>query len=201
VRKAYSKIYLKTLNFLWTLNNIKYRYYSYLLNIKALFITAKNKVAGVFSKTVFAKDAAAISSEYLSRKLLDERIIQNEYKRTLDSLNGEMPDLLVITADSIDDVKLCESVLADMSRHTGFSETTVKYIIKDGAGSGTGFLQAAGYMADDGNRFEKNGSVKQKQQIKAVFIDVNAGNRDIIGKPVLPLQLTEEIFLLWNLLF
>lgn len=188
VRKAYSKIYLKTLNFLWTLNNIKYRYYSYLLNIKALFITAKNKVAGVFSKTVFSKDAAAISSEYLSRKLLDERIIQNEYKRTLDSLNGEMPDLLVITADSIDDVKLCESVLADISRHTGFSETTVKYIIKDGTGSGTGFLQAAGYMADDGNRFEKNGSVKQKQQIKAVFIDVNAGNRDIIGKPVLPLQ-------------
>ncbi|MFA7073679.1 MAG: hypothetical protein WC234_00655, partial [Endomicrobiaceae bacterium] len=188
IRRYYSKIYIKVFDFLWSLNNIKFKIYSYWLNTGALFGIAKNKIEKITGKVIFSRDVAGISSEYLSRKLLDERIIQNEYKRTLNSLNGDMPDLLILTVDNMRDIEYCNNILADMKRHPKFANVTVKYIIKDGSGTGTGFIQALEYLQHE-KAPELGNSIKRKQDVKCVIIDINDANRNIIGSSSLPLQI------------
>ncbi|MFA6614120.1 MAG: hypothetical protein WCS83_04990, partial [Endomicrobiia bacterium] len=182
--QTYSQSSNNILNFIWTLNNIKFKYYSYYLNIKAFFKIAKHKIINIFNKFIFSRDAASISSEYLSRKLLDERIIKNEYKRTLDSLNGEMPDIIIITVDNIDDIEFCDNVLTDIKSHPNFANTIIKYIVKDGLGTGIGFTQAIQYLKDE----NLDSSKKQKKDIKTVIIDIDSGNKDILSSKNLPLQ-------------
>ncbi|MDD3053975.1 MAG: hypothetical protein PHG84_06230 [Endomicrobiaceae bacterium] len=113
--------------------------------------------------------------------MLDERIIKNEYKRTLDSLNGEMPDIIIITVDNIDDIEFCENILTDIKNHPNFSKTMIKYIVKDRSGTGIGFTQAVQYLQD-------NNLKKQKEDIKAVIIDIENENKDVIANRDLPLQ-------------
>ena len=86
----------KLFNFLWSLNNLKLKIYSY-------FLVAKYTFGMVFGY------------EYIQNQVQDKKdnlkvkdmFINTEYQKTVDSINGEMPDVIIITLDDKDDEEFC----------------------------------------------------------------------------------------------
>lgn len=164
----------KISNILWSLHNI----YS---DIK-IFISNKTKSIKQFFGTVniFA-DISSVSSQYISRKLLNERIINNEYQRTLNSLNQKMPDVILISVNSRQDIDFCEQILADIKNHPNFKNTQIHYIMKQKDGTADGFIKSVNYLKSA--KFNKD-----FKDLTSVIIDIDTTEKENIARQDLPMQ-------------
>ena len=161
-------------NILWNLHNI----YS---NIKN-FISQKTKsIRKIFSGIGTFTDISSLSSQYISRKLLNERIIKNEYQRTLNSLNQKMPDVIVISVSNEQDKSFCEQLLADIKTHPSFQNTQIHYITKEKDGTADGFIKSMEYLksTDFGKSFK---------ELTSVIIDIDTNEKENISRQDLPMK-------------
>ena len=161
-------------NILWTLHSI----YS---NVK-MFISNKTKsVRKLFGNIEKFTDISSISSQYISRKLLNERIIKNEYQRTLNSLNQKMPDVIIFSVNNEQDISFCEQVLADIKTHPSFQNTQIQYVIKDKEGTADGFIKSMEYLkSTDFNKSFKD--------LTSVIIDIDTNEKENIARQDLPMK-------------
>nr|MCR4662326.1 hypothetical protein [Endomicrobiaceae bacterium] len=161
-------------NILWKLHDI----YS---NIK-LFISTKTKNIKNFFNTInILTYISSVSSQYISRKLLNERIINNEYQRTLNSLNQKMPDVIIISVSNEQDIDFCERILADIKNHPNFKNTKIQYVMKEKDGTGIGFVNSIQYL--------KSANLsKNFKDLTSVIIDIDTNEKENISRQDLPIQ-------------
>ena len=161
----------KTLfNFLWTLNNLKLKLYSY-------FLTAQYMFGMLFGYQADIQSDAQNNRENLK---IRDMFVNSEYNKTIDSLNGDMPDVIFITIDdklSDEDVQFCKykinEVLKDKDVH-------IKYIKKKNTGSAIGFVDAMNCLK---NNLHLD---KSYDKLKTVVIDIPFEDINLI-KQELPL--------------
>ena len=161
-------------NIFWKLHNI----YS---NIKIFILNKTKHIKKFFGKVSIFTDISSMSSQYISRKLLNERIIKNEYQRTLNSLNQKMPDVIIISVSNEQDINFCEQILADIKSHPNFANTKIQYVIKEKEGTAIGFTSAV-------ESLKSLNSGKQFKDLTSVIIDIDSDEKDNIAKQDLPIQ-------------
>lgn len=161
----------KLYNFLWSLNNLKLKIYSYL----SILNTQKdvNKILNI--------KKSAVTSENLIR----ENFIKTEYQKTVDALNGKMPDVILITIDKdlhTEDFEYCKSKIEDLLKD---KDVKVQYIYKQTVGSAIGFVNAMDYLRNNSD------SDKSYDKLNAVIIDIEKEDISFI-KQNLPLKLQNQ---------
>lgn len=164
-----------------TFSNIVWKLHDIYSNIK-VFISQKTKIIRqLFSGINTFTDISSLSSQYISRKLLNERIIKNEYQRTLNSLNQKMPDVIVISVSSEQDKTFCEQVLANIKTHPSFQNTQIHYVLKDKDGTADGFIKSMEYLksSDFGKSFK---------DLTSVVIDIDTNEKENIARRDLPIK-------------
>ncbi len=164
-----------------TVSNIVWKLHDIYSNIK-VFISQKTKsIRQLFSGINTFTDISSLSSQYISRRLLNERIIKNEYQRTLNSLNQKMPDVIVISVSSEQDKAFCEQVLADIKTHPSFQNTQIQYIMKKQAGTADGFIKSMEYL-------KSSNFGKSFKDLTSVVIDIDTNEKENIARKDLPIK-------------
>lgn len=164
----------KLLDFFWYI-------YSFYLNIRQFIASPIKSIKKLFNKINIFSSISSISSQYISRKLLDERIINNEYDKILNSLNKKMPDVIVITVSNEKDIQFCEDILANTKSHPNFKNTQIQYVRKEQEGTAIGFTKAIQYL-------KSNNFKKPFKDLTSVIIDIDTNEKENIGRKDLPMQ-------------
>ena len=162
----------KLYNFLWSLNNLKLKIYSYL----SVLNTLKE-----IKKILKVKD----SDVNTSKNLIEENFIKTEYQKTVDALNGKMPDVILITIDkdlSDEDFAFCKSKIEELLKD---KDVKVEYIYKQTVGSAIGFVNAMDYLRNNSD-FNKS-----YDKLNSVIIDIEKEDIELIKKE-LPLKLQNQ---------
>ena len=162
----------KLYNFLWSLNNLKLKIYSYL----SVFNTLKD-----IKKILKVKDSGVNTS----KNLIEENFIKTEYQKTVDALNGKMPDVILITIDkdlSDEDFAFCKSKIEELLKD---KDVKVEYIYKQTVGSAIGFVNAMDYLRNNSD-FNKS-----YDKLNSVIIDIEKEDIELIKKE-LPLKLQNQ---------
>lgn len=161
----------KTLfNFLWALNNLKLKIYSY-------FLAAKYTFGMVFGYQTDIQSEAQNSWENLK---IRDMFVNSEYNKTIDSLNGDMPDVVFITIDdklSDEDVQFCKDKINEVLKD---KDVHIEYIGKKNTGSAVGFADAMDCLK---NNLHLD---KSYDKLKTVVIDIPFEDINLI-KHELPL--------------
>ena len=162
----------KLFNLLWSLNNLKLKIYLYF----SMFGFQKyiNKILNIET-----------SANYLSENLIQENFIKTEYQKTIDALNGKMPDIVLITIDkdlSDEDFAFCKSRIENLLKDKNIK---IKYINKQTVGSAIGFVNAMDYLKNNSD-FNKS-----YDKLNAVIIDIEKEDIELIKKE-LPLKLKDQ---------
>ena len=164
----------KISNVLWTLHNLY-------LHLKSFILNKIKNIKQIFNTINIFTDISSLSSQYISRKLLNERIINNEYQRTLNSLNQKMPDAIVISVNNQQDIDFCEQILSDIKSYPNFKNTRIQYVIKTKEGTANGFIKSIEYLksADFG---------KDVKDLTSVIIDIDTNEKENIARQDLPMK-------------
>lgn len=164
----------KISNILWTLHNLY-------LHLKSFILNKIKNIKQIFNTINIFTDISSLSSQYISRKLLNERIINNEYQRTLNSLNQKMPDVIVISVSNQQDIDFCEQILSDIKSHPNFKNTRIQYVVKTKEGTANGFIKSIEYLksADFG---------KDVKDLTSVIIDIDTNEKANIARQDLPMK-------------
>lgn len=164
----------KISNILWTLHNLY-------LHLKSFILNKIKNIKQIFNTINIFTDISSLSSQYISRKLLNERIINNEYQRTLNSLNQKMPDVIVISVSNQQDIDFCEQILSDIKSYPNFKNTRIQYVVKTKEGTANGFIKSIEYLksADFG---------KDVKDLTSVIIDIDTNEKANIARQDLPMK-------------
>ncbi|WP_372520683.1 hypothetical protein [Candidatus Ruminimicrobiellum ovillum] len=164
-----------------TISDIMWKLHDIYSNIKTFISQKTRSIKKLFGGINTFTDISSLSSQYISRKLLNERIIKNEYQRTLNSLNQKMPDVIIISVSSEQDKIFCEQVLADIKTHPSFQNTQIHYIMKEQAGTAEGFIKSMEYLksSDFGKNFK---------DLTSVIIDIDTNEKENIARQDLPMK-------------
>lgn len=162
-------------------SDISWRLHNIYSNIKAFISKKTKRIRKMFGGINTFADISSLSSQYISRKLLNERIINNEYQRTLNSLNQKMPDVIIISVSNEKDKTFCEQILADMKTHPSFQNTQIQYVLKDKQGTADGFIKSIEYLKSAD--FNKN-----YKDLTSVIIDIDTNEKENIARQDLPMK-------------
>ena len=149
--------------------------------VKQLILNKTKDIRKHFGAINTFTDISSLSSQYISRKLLAERIIKNEYQRTLNSLNKKMPDVIIISVSSEQDIDFCEQILADIKTYPNFQNIKIQYIIKDQEGTANGFIKSMEYLKSA----DFNKSIKD---LTSVIIDIDSIEKENIARKDIPIK-------------
>ncbi|MCL2798701.1 MAG: hypothetical protein FWD54_00230 [Endomicrobia bacterium] len=140
---------------------------------KAFFTSIKT-----FFAKIFARKANVIKKDLTTRK-----IVAAEYLKTLDSLNGEMPDVVLICFQRAEDIAFYERILEKMRRETGLSNANFKFIHVSESGTGSSFINISEYINSlkSKNEFQ---SLKNKkwQDLKICAVNIDGLDTGITGR-------------------
>ena len=162
-------------NFLWSLNNLKLKLYSYWLLVKYTF-------GVIFGYNDIQNQVQYTDNEYLKVR---DRFINTEYQKTVASLSGDMPDVVVITLDNrlpAEDVSFCKNRVSELLKN---KNVHVEYITKQNIGSAAGFVDAMDYLKEN-SQFNKS-----YDKLKAIVIDIPYDDINLI-KQELPLPFEDK---------
>ena len=155
-------------NFLWYLNDLKLKFYSYLLVLKYTF-------ANIFGYTDIENKIQPNNKDLKVKNMF----ISTEYQKNVDAINGAKPDVIIITLDNKEDKAFCENKINELLKN---KDVRVEYIIKDqNIGSAAGLVYATDYLKSN----------KNYDKLKTVVIDVPHEDINLIRQE-LPLPFKDK---------
>lgn len=149
--------------------------------VKNFLFKQFNFVKQFFNNLNAIGNISSLSSRYIQQNILTDRIVNNEYKLIVNSLEGKMPDVIVLSVSNEEDISFCEKVLSDIKKHPNFKNTHLEYVIKDKDGTGSGITKAIQYL-------NKTDFDKDVSKLTSVIIDIDTNEKNNIGRTDLPMQ-------------
>ncbi len=135
------------------------------------------KPAGFLSK------AAPVASDYFSNTILEQNVLKNEYAKTLDSLKGDMPDVIVFTVQDDGDSDFCREILTELKKYKKFAAVRIEFVKKTINGTGGSFIEAVKCIEKTAAE-----SGKSKQDLKSLVIDIDHERKNILNSLKIPLS-------------
>ena len=139
-------------------------------NKRIIINVRKSKKINIFGK-IFAR---AKSVKIVNNDKTRESVILNEYLRTLDSLNGDMPDIVLVCLKNKEDIKFYRDTLKRMRSTTPLSKVNFKFIHVSDDGTGASFIGIAEYLETLKKRIRfKNIKDKNFSDLKICAVNID----------------------------
>ncbi|MCL1972593.1 MAG: hypothetical protein FWG57_06350 [Endomicrobia bacterium] len=133
-------------------------------------INISAKIKNIFRKIFLQNKRVKVIHDDKTR----ESVILNEYLRTLDSLNGAMPDIVLISLKNKEDIEFYENALQRMRLSTPLSKVNFKFIHASDDGTGASFIGIAEYLETLKKGVEfKNIKDKKFSELKICAVNVD----------------------------
>jgi hypothetical protein len=142
--------------------------------LKSFLNPIRNLLVKIFNKQ---KQKQNIIRNYSTR----ESVIMNEYSKTLDSLNGAMPDIVLICVKNKDDIKYYKNALKKLKSLTPLGKVNFKFIHVSDNGTGASFVGIAQYIKSLKKRIRfKNIKYKQWSDLKICAINIDGLDKSAV---------------------
>ncbi|MCL2507493.1 MAG: hypothetical protein FWF00_07405 [Endomicrobia bacterium] len=130
-----------------------------------------------FFKKLFSRKKAVVKED-----LTKEEIIAGEYLKTLRSLNGKMPDIILVSLKNKEDIQFYKSIIENMPH---LANTNIKFITTSDNGTGSSFITISEYVNSikTGNEFQ-NLKDKKWQDLKICAINIDGLSKEVTGKEI-----------------
>lgn len=134
----------------------------------------------------------SIPSKILNRNMPDEiyqdrtreSVVLDEYLKTIDSLNGQMPDIVVVCVNDEEEVKYYKNIVRKMKRNMPpLEKVNFKFIHTSDSGTGASFIAIAEYIDSLKKRIRfKNIKNKKWSELKICAVNIDGIEKSKVMK-------------------
>lgn len=127
-----------------------------------------------FLKSIPSKISGKSAPKMIYQDKTRESVVLDEYLKTIDSLNGQMPDLILICVKNEEEIKFYQNVVKKMKKNMPLEKVNFKFIHASDNGTGASFIAIGEYIESLKKRIRFK-SIKDKKwsdlKIAAINID------------------------------